>query len=227
MGVKNNILLHVLLEEIDEEEEIILLQQNADKGNAEIHPILERTTEEVFFTILINRHLLKDDKKFREFFRLNIAQFNHILDLIKEDIRKDSSNKYPYPITPDEKLAALRFMATGDQAFRLHPHMMKPFSRPAANASNQKPIFNYRLSKARRVSENAFGLLDAYLEVENKAYYEFDSTEPPPSENFIPLVRTGGFAAIDGFLVRDLFTKYFKGDAGSVTWQMKHNTRTT
>lgn len=105
MGDENNLLLHLLLEEIDEEEEIILLQQNTDERNADVHPIFQRRREEGYFNILINRHLLQDEKKFREFFRLNIGQFNYILDLIKEDIRKDSSSKYPYPITPDEKLA--------------------------------------------------------------------------------------------------------------------------
>ncbi|KAJ4427578.1 hypothetical protein ANN_25226 [Periplaneta americana] len=37
--------------------------------------------------------------------RLNIAQFNCVLDLIKDDLKKDSSIRYLYSITLDEKLA--------------------------------------------------------------------------------------------------------------------------
>lgn len=47
----------------------------------------------------------------------------------------------------------------GDDAFRLHPNMMKPFSRECAIRENSKAVFNYRLCRARRTSENAFGLL--------------------------------------------------------------------
>lgn len=47
----------------------------------------------------------------------------------------------------------------GDDAFRLHPNMLKPYSRERAIRENSKAIFNYRLCRARRTSENAFGLL--------------------------------------------------------------------
>lgn len=48
----------------------------------------------------------------------------------------------------------------GDEAFPLDIHniMMKPYSRPVAKTDERKNIFNYRLSRARRVSENTFAL---------------------------------------------------------------------
>lgn len=64
---------------------------------------------------------------------------------------------------PDEPLIGLDkpmpYVIVGDEAFRLHKHVMKPYTKPAANADKNKAIFNYRLCRARRVSENAFGIL--------------------------------------------------------------------
>lgn len=45
----------------------------------------------------------------------------------------------------------------GDAAFPLQRHMMKPYQHHTASGGEQ--VFNYRLSRARRVVENAFGIL--------------------------------------------------------------------
>jgi len=45
----------------------------------------------------------------------------------------------------------------GDDAFQLTNTLLKPYSK--VNLTLQQKIFNYRLSRARIVSENAFGIL--------------------------------------------------------------------
>ena len=45
----------------------------------------------------------------------------------------------------------------GDDAFALQPYMMKPY--PQTNLTPEKRIYNYRHSRARRISENLFGIL--------------------------------------------------------------------
>lgn len=47
----------------------------------------------------------------------------------------------------------------GDSAFQLDSFLMKPYSQVAVNTDIGKRIFNYRLSRARRCVENAFGIL--------------------------------------------------------------------
>jgi len=59
------------------------------------------------------------------------------------------------PLRGDDK--PLPYFIAGDDAFALKTWMMKPFSK--RNMSIFERIFNYRLSRARRIVENAFGIL--------------------------------------------------------------------
>ncbi|CAN7946680.1 unnamed protein product, partial [Ixodes pacificus] len=59
---------------------------------------------------------------------------------------------------PDENVGIegpLPYFFVGDEAFPLKTYMMRPFSRKV----HEQRIFNYRLSRARRVVGNAFGIL--------------------------------------------------------------------
>lgn len=58
------------------------------------------------------------------------------------------------------------FVVVADDAFALKPYMLKPY--PFRDLVGVQRIFNYRLSRARRVVENAFGILSARFRVLRK-----------------------------------------------------------
>lgn len=139
----------------------------------------------------------------------------------------------------------------GDEAFRLHTHILKPYTRKSARENPSEAVFNYRLSRARRVTENAFGLLrqifrifyqpinletttiddliwvtcclhnmlrEGYLEKNKRPLFDYDTEQPPPTDNLMPLSRCGGFSNIEGFEVRNFFKEFFNNE-GSIPWQ--------
>ena len=62
----------------------------------------------------------------------------------------------PLPATSSP---AVPFVIIGDEAFPLKPNMMRP--HPGKGLSEVQRVYDYRLSRARRVIENAFGILAA------------------------------------------------------------------
>ena len=59
----------------------------------------------------------------------------------------------PTPL-PKRSEFELNYHIVGDDAFPMSVNLMKPY--PQHNLEPQKRVFNYRLSRARRVVENAF-----------------------------------------------------------------------
>lgn len=63
----------------------------------------------------------------------------------------------PPPTPLPGRTKAVPYVLTGDDAFSLSSYLMKPF--PQAGLTTERRIFNYRLSRMRRISENGFGIL--------------------------------------------------------------------
>lgn len=51
------------------------------------------------------------------------------------------------------------YVLLGDEAFPLKSYLMRPFPYRQSRQEHTKDLFNYRLCRARRVVENAFGIL--------------------------------------------------------------------
>lgn len=66
----------------------------------------------------------------------------------------------PPPQKISENGPELPYVLVGDEAFALSSYMMKPFAR-RRNLNLRERVFNYRLSRARRIVECTFGIISA------------------------------------------------------------------
>lgn len=156
-----------------------------------------------------------------------------------------------YPIPPPSKPpggdAPLPYVMVGDEAFPLKQYLMRPFPRANIKGESEQ-VFNYRLSRARRVVENAFGIMAKKFAIFqrpiNLSPQHIDTVVQACTvlHNFImitneneagenkgddtievlrDLENIGGQFANEAVDIRSKFTNYFLG-AGSVPWQIAH-----
>jgi len=139
------------------------------------------------------------------------------------------------------------FVIVADEAFALKKYLMKPYA--SRNLSVMQRVFNYRLSRARRVVENAFGIMCSRFRVFSKAVplspekveimvmavsiiHNFLLRNTASAAQYIlddlqttteleSVGRQGGNRPTNAAsTVRDELCKYFSSNTGSVQWQM-------
>jgi len=93
----------LLLEEEQEDDDLLITTQSEQRERVDAL-FLNRKTEE-YFEILIRRQLIRNETKFREFFRVNKYQFDFLLSLVEVQLTIMPSNRVKKPITTAEKLA--------------------------------------------------------------------------------------------------------------------------
>jgi len=134
----------------------------------------------------------------------------------------------------------------GDEAVPLKTYLMRPYPGSQSKGDNEKSIFNYRLSRARRVVENAFGILSQkfriyqrtlqslpenadniifatcilhnYLRDQGVGLSDMGSSANVRS-NLTKIPNQGGSAYQSAFEVRDIFKQFFNTPSGSMPWQ--------
>lgn len=86
-------------------------------------------------------------------------------DLWKSLVNK--SLNLPQPKCLPGRDISIPYIIVADDAFALSENILKPYPGHQMKGSKER-IFNYRLSRARRVSENAFGIMSSIFRVLRK-----------------------------------------------------------
>lgn len=125
--------------------------------------------------------------KFGELFQQNA------LNLPSSSTLPNTTEKHPYVFIADE-------------AFALNVNLMKPYCQQ--NCSNEQQYFNYRLSRARSVVENAFGILASRFGVFQKPIH----LEPRKAT-----IITLASCYLHNFLIKETAETYLFSNCENVT----------
>ncbi|KAJ8938661.1 hypothetical protein NQ314_011400 [Rhamnusium bicolor] len=102
---KKGLALVMLQEQDNLEEEIEILSAIHCRTRKSVSKLFQKRMREGAFKLLIYRHLLDDEVKFKAYFRFTRRQFSFLVNLIKEDLTVAVYNRVKNPISPAEKLA--------------------------------------------------------------------------------------------------------------------------
>ena len=73
--------------------------------------------------------------------------------ILTGDLKFPKDSHLPNDVT----IGPMPYVFVEDEAFPLQRHMLRPY--PGRDTTQDQQAFNYRLSRARRIVENAFGIL--------------------------------------------------------------------
>jgi len=143
----------------------------------------------------------------------------------------------------------LPLVVIGDEAFPLKKYLLRPYPGPQVREDQNKKKFNDRLSRARKVVEDAFGQLTAkfriycrrlnalpknadtivmttcilhnYIKADATDVHsrEVSSSSSLPAGLITSLNGQGGSAQPEAFENRDKFKKFFCSPAGKLPWE--------
>ncbi|XP_018373565.1 PREDICTED: uncharacterized protein LOC108767925 [Trachymyrmex cornetzi] len=111
----------------------------------------------------------------------------------------------PLPDTQDN----FPYVIIGDEGFPLSEKLLIPYPGPQCNGNIHKRIYNYRLSRAQRCSENAFSVMAARFQIFRSAM-RYD-----PDDAFH---QGGNRHPNQAIALRDRWCNYFN-TIGAVPWQ--------
>lgn len=132
----------------------------------------------------------------------------------------------------------------GDEAFPLKSYLLRPYPKTQID-DVKKQHYNYRLSRARRVSENGFGILSQKFRLYNRRiqlkpehvdkvilttcilhnyiintrHFEVPSRNESLGDNLQNLPLQGGSSNLTAFHVRDTFANFFTSASGYIEWR--------
>ncbi|XP_071176632.1 uncharacterized protein [Mytilus edulis] len=120
------------------------------------------------------------------------------------------------PLPNDDK--DIPYFIVGDDAFALRSWLMKPFSR--RNMTLQERVFNYRLSRSRRVVENAFNFKNILLDREDENHHLLPGAwRDETNLKDIDDVQDRNYPSKAAKQQRLYLKHYYSSPAGKVPWQ--------
>lgn len=144
---------------------------------------------------------------------------------------------------PGTKITA-PYVIIGDEAFPLTTYLMRPYPKPQLG-DQRKNIFNDRLSRARKVVENAFGILSQKFRIYNRriqldpdnadnvimatcilhnyiksggSHHSHNEEDIVASYSLSNLPRQGGNHQVAAFNVRENFARFFDSPEGALNY---------
>ncbi|KAM4052977.1 putative nuclease HARBI1 isoform 2-T2 [Anomaloglossus baeobatrachus] len=104
-----------------------------------------------------------------EFITVDVGMNGRVSDggLLEHTVFGQRLARSELPLPPNSvNCGNMNFVFVGDEAFPLQTHLLRPY--PQSSLTPSRRVYNYRLSRARRVVENAFGIMSSRFRVFSK-----------------------------------------------------------